>query len=84
MPREWDDTTRRVAKRLGENLRQARLRAGLSQGDLQRAGVIEKKNLSPYENGHSLPQIDTLLLLAAALGVPLSELLKGLDPREKS
>lgn len=57
----------------GKLLRDARVRAGLSQTTLgQRCGVA-KPTLSRYENGHVLPSLATFLRLALALSVdPMS------------
>ena len=53
----------------GRRLREARVRAGLSQSE------ISKARLSRYENGHVAPSIKTLERLAKALGVSQASLL---------
>jgi transcriptional regulator with XRE-family HTH domain len=63
----------------GERLRETRVRAGLSQSDLEEISGIPKARLSRYENGHVAPSIQTLERLAAALNVSEASLLG--DPR---
>lgn len=63
----------------GERLRETRVKAGLSQSDLEEISGIPKARLSRYENGHVAPSIQTLERLAAALNVSEASLLG--DPR---
>ena len=62
-------------KTFGQRLREARIRAGLSQSDLEEISGIPKARLSRYENGHVSPSIHTLERLARALGVSEASLL---------
>ncbi len=59
----------------GQRLRETRIRAGLSQSDLEEVSGIPKARLSRYENGHVAPSIQTLERLAKALGVSEASLL---------
>ncbi len=59
----------------GQRLRATRLRAGLSQSDLEEISGIPKARLSRYENGHVAPSIHTLERLARALNVSEASLL---------
>lgn len=59
----------------GQRLRETRIRAGLSQSDLEDISGIPKARLSRYENGHVAPSIQTLERLAKALGVSEASLL---------
>lgn len=59
----------------GRRLRQTRIRAGMSQSDLEEASGIPKARLSRYENGHVAPSIHTLERLARALDVSEAALL---------
>ncbi|MFM8943918.1 MAG: helix-turn-helix domain-containing protein [Actinomycetota bacterium] len=63
------------AQTFGQRLREARLRAGLSQSDVEETSGIPKARLSRYENGHVAPSIQTLERLAVALGVSEASLL---------
>jgi transcriptional regulator with XRE-family HTH domain len=62
-------------KTFGQRLRETRIRAGLSQSDLEDISGIPKARLSRYENGHVAPSIQTLERLARALGVSEASLL---------
>lgn len=62
-------------KTFGHRLRETRIRAGLSQSDLEEISGIPKARLSRYENGHVAPSIQTLERLAKALGVSEASLL---------
>ena len=59
----------------GQRLRDARIRAGLSQSAVEEISGIPKARLSRYENGHVAPSIQTLERLAVALGVSEASLL---------
>jgi transcriptional regulator with XRE-family HTH domain len=59
----------------GQRLRETRIRAGLSQSDLEEISGIPKARLSRYENGHVAPSIQTLERLSRALGVSEASLL---------
>jgi transcriptional regulator with XRE-family HTH domain len=59
----------------GQRLRETRIRAGMSQSDLEEVSGIPKARLSRYENGHVAPSIQTLERLAKALGVSEASLL---------
>ena len=59
----------------GERLRDARVRASISQTQLTRLSGVPKTMLSRYENDHILPSIGTLHKLAVALGTGESTLL---------
>ena len=61
--------------KLGEQLRQARLEAGLSQRQLC-GDVIPRNMLSQIENGSANPSMATLQHLAARLGKPVSYFLQ--------
>ena len=60
---------------LGEKIKQARLEAGLSQRQLC-GGHITRNMLSQIEHGTARPSMDTLRLLAAGLGKPVSYFLE--------
>ncbi len=64
---------------IGERLRSARLRAGLTMADL--AETIKPPNLCAIESGRDLT-VSTLLRIAEAIGVDAGELVAGLPPSE--
>ena len=59
----------------GQRLRETRVKARLSQSDLEEISGIPKARLSRYENGHVVPSIQTLERLARALNVSEASLL---------
>ena len=70
-----------IQQRVGQNVRVARLAAGLSQWDLvakvealaEDTG-FDQSYISGLEAGRRNPTLQTLWLVAQAIGVPLSEL----------
>jgi transcriptional regulator with XRE-family HTH domain len=60
---------------LAANLRRLRIARRLSLSELARATAMSKATLSGIENGHANPTVDTLASLAAALRIPVVELL---------
>ncbi len=61
--------------RLGARLRARREALGLSQAELAEKVRISPNYVSVLERGLKLPALDTLVALAKALGVPVSDLL---------
>lgn len=55
--------------KVGKNIRKARLSAGFTQDDVEARCGIEKPRLSRYENGHIIPTLETIEILAKALRV---------------
>ena len=63
-------------KSTGKNIAKLRTAAGLSVKDLQRMlGLAKPQAIYKWQNGDCLPTIDNLVILAAALGVTLNDLL---------
>ncbi|GAA5056521.1 helix-turn-helix domain-containing protein [Streptomyces similanensis] len=58
-------------RRVGDRLRRARGRAGLTQQVLAERAGIDKQAISLIENAHSSPRLDTLWRIARALGEPI-------------
>ncbi len=73
-----------VAERLGTNLRRLRTKAERSRDELAIHADVGHGHLSKIENGGLLCRVDTLVKLAAALGVTPNDLLAGVgwDRRE--
>lgn len=63
---------------LATNFRRLRIARHLSLSELARATGMSKATLSGIENGHANPTVETLASLAAALAVPVVELLDEL------
>lgn len=63
-------------KEIGKNIARIRRKKGLTQLDVAAATGMEANSLGRIENGRTNPTIKTLLKLAKAMGVSLSELVK--------
>ena len=59
------------------NLRRRRKELGLSQEQLGARANIQMADISRYESGSRDPRISTVARLAAALDIPIAELLAG-------
>jgi transcriptional regulator with XRE-family HTH domain len=72
---------------LGQELRRARLAAGLSQETLAFEAKLDRTYISYLENGHKSPTVDVLIRISQAIGVSASSLLghveQGLGIRRK-
>src|SRR5712691_6731053 len=65
--------------RLEVRLRAARLRAGLSQGELAALGGVTRQAISAVEAGRTIPTTAVALRLARALGQRVEELFQLVD-----
>lgn len=61
-----------VARRFGANLRRVRRQADLSQEQLGLHSGLHRTEVGLLERGARVPRLDTLLKLAAGLGVRMS------------
>jgi transcriptional regulator with XRE-family HTH domain len=69
-----------VARRFGENLRRVRKQADLSQEQLGFHSGLHRTEVGLLERGARVPRLDTLLKLAAGLGVRIeSPLFEGMS-----
>src|ERR1700752_1454712 len=59
---------------IGDRLRALREEKKLSQGDIEKRTGLLRCYISRFENGHTVPSIETLEKLARALEVPLYQL----------
>lgn len=66
-----------VAERFADNLVRARKQAGLTQEDLSFGAELHRTEVSQLERGLRIPRIDTLVKLAASLGIHPGVLLVG-------
>ena len=71
---------------ISKNIREVRLRRGMSQEQLAEALHVTRQTISNYETGRSRPDVETLTLLAQALEADVRELLYGpvVSPRRRS
>ena len=71
---------------ISKNIREVRLRRGMSQEQLAQALHVTRQTVSNYETGRSRPDVETLTLLAKVLEADVQELLYGpaISPRRRS
>ena len=67
-----------VARQFGANLARARKASGLTQDEAGHRASVHRTEVSQLERGLRIPRIDTLVKLAAAVGVRPEALLKGI------
>lgn len=60
-----------------ESIKQKRKDKGLTQEELAEILFVSRQTVSNWENGKTLPDIDSLILLSEALDVSIDELVKG-------
>lgn len=69
-----------VARQFAANLRKARRRSGLSQEEVGWLASLHRTEIGLLETGARTPRIDTLVKLAAALGIRIDcALLEGIE-----
>ena len=64
-----------VAKRIGVRIRACRERAGMTQGELAAAAVVTRQSVGNWENGKTLPDVQSLQLVARSLGTTVDGIL---------
>lgn len=69
-----------IVKVVGANLRRLRIDQSLSLSDLARSSGVAKATLSALESGRGNPTLETLSALAAALEIPMGDLITAADP----
>jgi transcriptional regulator with XRE-family HTH domain len=69
-----------IVKVVGDNLKRLRAERTLSLSDLARSSSVAKATLSALEGGRGNPTLETLSALAAALQVPMGDLITAADP----
>ncbi len=67
---------------IGGTLKLIRIEKGLSQGDIEKRTGLLRSYLSRVENGHTVPSLDTLGRIAAALDVSVGKLLEQPEGEE--
>jgi transcriptional regulator with XRE-family HTH domain len=65
--------------RFGQNLARCRDGAAVSQEELSFRASIHRTEVSLLERGERMPRVDTALRIAGSLGVPLGDLVAGLE-----
>ncbi|MFF9844598.1 helix-turn-helix domain-containing protein [Streptomyces sp. NPDC013740] len=72
-PPDWVLNRRR---QIGDQIRAARLHCNLTQEAVANSIPMDRPSYNRIEQGHASATLDTLLLIADILGVPLAELVK--------
>ncbi len=67
---------------LGERIQLLRKRRGLSKKELARIINMSVQTVSNYENGKTVPSVDTLSAIGLALGVTMNMLVYGREPEK--
>ena len=65
--------------RFSKNLIEIRVRSGLTQGELAARAEIHRTQISLIESGRRAPRLPTLISIAGALEVPITDLLAGIS-----
>lgn len=68
---------------IGKNIRDARVKGGITQDQLAERLRVSRQTVSHYETGHSRPDIEMLEQIAQALEVDITILLYGAPPRSE-
>lgn len=77
LPRLRRRVNRTLRELLGRNLREARLKAGLTQKELAAAASTTEAFVSQVENGARNVTLETMERLAGALGAAVPDLLRA-------
>ena len=68
---------------IGENIKRARLKQGVSQEEIAVRLHVVRQTVSKWENGRSVPDAEMLIQIADFLDVPVNQLL-GVEPKNES
>jgi transcriptional regulator with XRE-family HTH domain len=68
-----------IAAQFGRNLARCRREAGLSQEEAGIRASLHRTEIGLLERGERVPRIDTAVKLAGAVGVPLGDLVDGIE-----
>lgn len=79
-----DHESQRRSRRLIALLKAERERQGLSKYALSAKAQISQQAIGYIETGKSMPAIDTVVKLALALGVSLSEMLREVEDESEA
>lgn len=71
-------------KRFGEVIRRRRIAAGWSQEEFADRAGLSRSYSGEVERGYSIPSLATVLKIAAAFGVPLSELVEEAEDTDSA
>lgn len=77
-----NDQERRLARRIGDAVRQNRRHAGWSQAELAEEADVSVDHIGLLERGLRLPAVPLLVTFADLFAVPLDSLVSGEQPEE--
>jgi len=60
---------------IGQNIKNCRMRKGMSQEELALKSRVGAQTIERYENGEQVPNLQTVLKISTVLDVPASELM---------
>lgn len=63
-------------RQIGDRIRAARIHANLTQEEVANRTGMDRPSYNRVEQGHASPLLDTLLLVADAIGVDLADLVR--------
>jgi transcriptional regulator with XRE-family HTH domain len=67
-----------ILRRFGDTVRHHRLRLGISQEEMGWRGDLHRNDAGHFERAERMPKAEALLKVAAALEIPMRELLEGM------
>lgn len=77
-----NDRERRLARRIGDAIRQNRRQLGWSQAELAEEAEVSVDHIGLLERGMRLPAVPLLVSLSELFAVPLDSLVSGDQPEE--
>lgn len=66
---------------IGKNVVSLRTKAGMTQQELAAKCSIAQARVSEIERGHANPTVETLEIIASALGVEITKFFRGIKQR---
>lgn len=75
---------KQTAKIFGDVLRKLRLERGFTQDKLAELANTERSHISALERAEKSPSLATIFVLAEALNMPASELIKSVEQKFQS
>jgi transcriptional regulator with XRE-family HTH domain len=70
--------TEAVVSEVGQNIRAARKKAGMSQEQVAKGAGIHRTEVGLLERGLRMPRADTLIKVAGAIGLDAAVFLRGI------
>lgn len=71
-------------RNISKNIKDLRIRSGLTQDGLAEKLFVTRQTVSNYETGKSRPDIDMLMQIAEVLGTDINTVLYGVQPKDRT